>query len=157
MTTRIRARNFKARLNSDGTETTETKWKETVLIDSDSRCRYRAMIIAMAVMRVMEMAIDQIIEMVAMRYCFMSAPSSMNMFRGVARAFMPRGTVFRVERRYANHVFIYVTVVRMMQMAIVQVVDMTIVLYAGMATVRAMWMSMIFVLGQGTISHSCSS
>ena len=41
--------------------------------------RHRAMVVAMTVVRIMEMSLDQIINMVSMRHCFMSTFRPMHM------------------------------------------------------------------------------
>lgn len=42
--------------------------------------RHRAMVVAMTVVRMMEMSIDQIVEVVSMRHYFMSTVRPMHMF-----------------------------------------------------------------------------
>ncbi|WON74240.1 hypothetical protein [Nitrosospira sp. Is2] len=115
--------------------------------------RHRAMVIAMTIVRIMEMSIDQIINMVAMRYCLMPTARPMHMLRRVSGAFMLRRAVLRIGRGYANHMFVDMAFVRMMQMAVVQIIDMVIVHDPGVAALRPMRMIMIFVLLRGTMAH----
>jgi hypothetical protein len=115
--------------------------------------RHRAMIIAVTMVRIMEMPIDQIINMVAMRHCLMSTVRPMHMLRCVPRAFMLRRAVLRIGRGYANHMFIDMALMRMMQMAGVQIIDMVVVHDPGVTALRPMWMIVIFVLPNGTMAH----
>jgi hypothetical protein len=112
-------------------------------------------IIAMIAMLVVEVAIDQIVNMVAMRHCFMSAARPMSVSLKMARAFVPRCATLRISLRYAYHVFIGMAAVRVMQVPIVQITDVIIMHDPGMAALRSVWMSMIFMLGQDTISGHC--
>jgi hypothetical protein len=115
--------------------------------------RHRAMVIAMTVVRIMEMSVDQIINMVAMRHGLVSTLRPMDMPRRMSCAIMPGGAVLRVGRGYANHMFIDMVLMRMMQMAVVQVVDMAFVHDSGVAALRSMRMIMIFVLRRVTMAH----
>ena len=111
------------------------------------------MVIAMTIVRMMEMSIDQIINMVAMRNCLMSTVRPMHMLRRVSGAFMLRRAVLRIGRGYANHMFIDMAFMRIMQMAIVQIINMVFVHDTGVAALGPMRMIMIFVLPRGTMAH----
>lgn len=111
------------------------------------------MVIAMTVMRVMEVAIDQIIDMLAMRHGFMTAVRSMYMSLRMACALMFRRAAFRIGRGYVYHMLIDMVAVRVVQMPVMQVIDVPIVHDTCMTTFRAMRMSMIFMLWQDTIGH----
>ncbi|SDA19063.1 hypothetical protein SAMN05216315_11132 [Nitrosospira sp. Nsp18] len=110
-------------------------------------------IIAMVVMRVMEVAIDKIVHVIAMRHGFMAAVRSMYMFLRMARALMFRRTAFRIGRGYVYHMLIEMVAVRVMQMPVMQVIDMPVVHDTCVAAFGSMRMSMIFMLWQDTISH----
>jgi hypothetical protein len=114
---------------------------------------HRAMIIAMIIVWVMKMPIDQVINMVAMRNCLVSTLRPMHMSRCMPRAIVPRGAILRVGRGYANHMFIDMVFMRIMQMAVVQVVDVAIVHDSGVAAFQPMEMIMIFVLRRVTMAH----
>jgi hypothetical protein len=72
------------------------------------------MVIAMTVMRIMQMSVDQIINMVAMRYCLMSTVRPMQMLGRMSGALMPRCAVLRIGPGYANYMFIDMAFMRMM-------------------------------------------
>ncbi len=111
------------------------------------------MIIAMIIVRVMKVPIHQVIKMVAMRNCLVSTLRPMHMVSRMPRAIVPRGTVLRIERGYANHMFIDMVFMRIMQMAVMQVVDVAIVHDSGVAAFQPMAMVMIFVLRRVTMAH----
>lgn len=71
------------------------------------------MIIAVAAMNMVEPAIDQIIDMVAVRHRFMAAFRPVNMARGHCR----RAAIW-IGRRNRDHMFINMIAMHMMQMAI---------------------------------------
>ena len=112
-----------------------------------------AMVIAVTVVRIMEVTIDQIIDMVAMRHCFMSAAGPMHMLCGMDGAFVPRRAILRIGRGYVDYMLIDVAFMLVMQMAVVQIVDVAIVHDPGVSALRAVHMIMIFVLRRITIAH----
>jgi hypothetical protein len=111
------------------------------------------MVITMAFMRVMEVAIDQIVDMLAMRHGFVAAVRPVCMPLLMACALMFRGATFWIGRADFYYMLINVTAVRVMQVPVMQVIDVPVVHDPGMAAVRAMRMSMIFMLWQDTIGH----
>jgi hypothetical protein len=88
------------------------------------------MIVAVVAVRVVQTAIDQIIEVIAVRHLLVSAAL-------VLAAARRRGTMVRVGRAHGQSVLIVVAVVRRVQTAIVQVIDVVIVLDACVAAVLA--------------------
>jgi hypothetical protein len=111
------------------------------------------MIITMALMRMMEVAIDQIVDMLAMRYGFMAAVRPVSMSLRMACTLMFRRAAFRIGRTDFYNMLIDMAAVRVMQVPVMQVIDVPVVHDAGMAAFRAMRMSMIFMLWQDTIGH----
>lgn len=111
------------------------------------------MIIAMIIVWVMKVPIDQVINMVAMRNCLVSTLRPMHMTRRMPRAIVPGGAILWVGRGYANHMFIDMVFMRIMQMAVMQVVDVAIVHDSGVAAFQPMEMIMMFVLRRVTMAH----
>src|SRR4051812_38373057 len=89
------------------------------------------MIVAVIPMRMVESAFDQVIDVIAVRHLFMTA-----IFMLAAAG--NRGTHRWVGRAYTDGVFIVVAVVRVMQMAIVQKIDVPFMLHACMTTMFIM-------------------
>lgn len=99
------------------------------------------------------MAVDQVVDMFAVGYGFVSATGTMRVLLRMPRALMCRGAIFGVGIRYIDNMFVDMVIVRVVQMAIVQVIDMAVMHDPRMSTFRAVRMNMIFMLWQGTIGH----
>lgn len=101
--------------------------------------------IAVSVVRMMQMAVHQIIDVIAVGNRFMATAGSVDVIGGMGAT----GVIGRARRRirFANgeHVLVNVSFMRRMQMAIVEVVDMAVVQDGGVSASRAMDMIMIFV------------
>lgn len=97
----------------------------------------------MAVMRMMKTAVDEKIDMIAMRHGLVSTPRPMDMARFVTRMCVFRSAMVRVDGAYFNDMFIHMIFVRMMEMAIMQIIDVVAMANRNMATSRSvlMWMS----------------
>ena len=96
------------------------------------------MIVAVVAVRMMETAFDQVVEMVAVRNLVVSATIVLT---GTGR----RRTMIWVRLRHCQNVFVVMAVVRAVQAAIVQIIDMTIVLDARMAAMFAVDVLVIVV------------
>ncbi len=114
---------------------------------------YPPVIIAMPVMRIVEVITHQVVDMIAMRYGLVAAAGSVQMSLLMLGAFVPMRAVLWICRRYAYDVFIDMVVVVIVQMAVVQIIDVIVMHDARVTALRAMRMSMIFVLWQVTIHH----
>ena len=75
------------------------------------------MIVAVAVVRMMQPALDEIIHVVTVRYGRMSAIRSMNMTCLVAGGTV--GALVWVGRVHCHHVFVYVVTMHVMEMPVV--------------------------------------
>lgn len=104
-------------------------------------------------MRVMQVSIDQIIDVVTVRYRFVPAPWTVNMLWPVTRAHMPIRACIRIVGRDFHFMLIHVPLVHMVQMPIVQVVDMVAVLDRGVSAARPMLMAMIGVVRFFAVCH----
>lgn len=99
--------------------------------------RQGAVVIAMAAMRVMEMSVDEIVDVISVRNRFMAATGTMLMPGLVTGAEVIRRTSRRIGVTHLDHVLIDVIAVRLMQVAVVQVVDVIAVLDGDMAAAGA--------------------
>ncbi len=104
------------------------------------------MVIAMAIMRVVQASIDQIADMIAMGHGFVTTAWAMDMVMGMAQRVADRGAAVRVDRADFNHMLVDMILMGVMQMAIVQIVHVIAMLNGGVATARAMLMRVIVVL-----------
>lgn len=103
----------------------------------------RAVVVAMIAVWVMQVAVDQIVDMIAVRYRLVSASGPVNVIRGMGAAIMVRRTSIRIFRADLDPMFVYVVTMWMMQMPVMQIVDVIAVPDSGMAAVRAMPMVMV--------------
>jgi hypothetical protein len=92
-------------------------------------------IVAVLVVRVMQMPTHQIVDVAAVRDRLMPAARAMHVRGVVLAAVMPRCAVSRVLRPNLERVLVYVVAVRMVQMSVVQEVDVTMMPH-GRVTAR---------------------
>ena len=112
------------------------------------------MVIAMAVVRMVQMTVHKIIDVVAMWHGFVTAARAVNVACFMAVAVVIRGADIRIDRANGNAVFIHMPLVRVVQMAVVQVINVAIMFNGGVAAVCAVLMRMIGVMWQGAgIGH----
>lgn len=104
------------------------------------------MIIAMARMHMVQAAIDQIIDMIAMRHRLVPAAGAVDM-AAIVRA----GAAVGVAGADADHMFINMVAMHMVQMAIVQIIDMAIMGDGGVPAARAVLVGVIRV---GVAGHA---
>lgn len=86
------------------------------------------MVVAVTAVRVMEMPVNQIVDVIAMRYRFMPASGAMLMGRVVPGTSMVGRAACRVCAAHFDHMLIDVIAMRLVEMTVVQVVDMIAVL-----------------------------
>jgi hypothetical protein len=89
-------------------------------------------------MRMVEMAIDQVIHMISMRNAFMAATRPMLMFRLMPLALMFGRAALRVRRSDIHYMLIDMFAVHVVHMPIVQVIDMSGMDDSGMPALRVM-------------------
>ena len=111
---------------------------------------HRAVVIAMIAVLVMQTAVDQIIDMVAVRNGLMTATFPMNM----ARTGIKRNAGIRVGFIYRQGVFVVMAVVLVVQMAVVQIVDMAVMFDGGMTAAAAVNMGVVVM--NGAVCHDAS-
>jgi hypothetical protein len=103
-------------------------------------------VVAVVAMRMVQVAIDEVIDVVAMRHGFMTATRSMNMAFAMSRALMLRRAPVGVGGRNLDHMLIDMPVVHVVQMTIMQVIDVAIMADGGMAAARPVDVVVIGVL-----------
>jgi ketopantoate hydroxymethyltransferase len=115
-------------------------------------------IVTVIAVRMVQMAADAIIDMVAMGHCLVTAARAMHMTGFVTAAAMISGTNIRVRGRHFDHMLIDMPFMRMVQMAVMQIVDMTLVAHGLMPAAGPMLMRMFRMLCAGaSVSHWFSS
>jgi len=103
-------------------------------------------VVAVVAMREMQVAIDQVIHMVAVRDHLMPTAGSVDVVGVVAGAAMGRGTDGGIGFADRNHMLIDMVAVGEVQVAIVQIIDVAIVTNGGMAAIWTVLVGMIGML-----------
>ncbi len=106
------------------------------------------MIVAVITMGVMEMAVDKIVDMVSVRHGFVPAARPVYMIRLVARTAMFGRASIRIFLRDFDDVFVNVIAMHVMQVAVMQIIDMAIMLDGCVTAAGSMLMWMVFVMWQ---------
>jgi len=106
-----------------------------------------SMVVAVAIVLVMQVAIDQVIDMVAVRDRRVSASRSMHVVGRVGRAGMSAGAGgWVMSRDLQDMLFDRPVEGRVMQVSIVEVVDMSIMFDCRMPAIFSVDMVMVFVV-----------
>ena len=107
---------------------------------------YWPMVIAMAVVLMVQMPVYQIVHVISMRYRFMSTVWTMNMVCSMTRASMTAGASCWISLSNIQRMFYDNSIaVLMMQVTVMEVIDMVAMDNAGVAAVCAVNMWMVFV------------
>jgi len=106
-----------------------------------------SMVVAVAIVLVMQVAIDQVIDMVAVRDRRVSASRSVHVVGRVGRAGMSAGAGgWVMSRNLQDMLFDHPVEGRVMQVSIVEVVDMSIMFDCRMPAVFSVDVVMVFVV-----------
>ena len=111
------------------------------------------MVVAMVAVRVVQVAVDQVVDVVTVRDGFVAATGAMDVAGLVAAAFVLGRAAVGVGGRDGDHVLVDVVAMRMVQVAVVQVVDMTVMPDGRVAAAGAMGVVMVGVMGQLAFAH----
>ena len=104
------------------------------------------MVVAVVAVRVVQVAIDEVVDVVAMRHRFVAAAGAVHVSRFVAAAVVFRRAGVRVGGTDGDDVFVNVVAMRVMQVAVVQVINVAFVLDGGVAAVRAVLVVVVGVV-----------
>lgn len=107
----------------------------------------------MIAVRMVQMAADQVIDVIAVRNRFVPAPGAVHMARVMTAAGVVLGATFGIGGADLDAVLIDVAGVRMMQVAVVQVVDVIAMTDGGVATAGAMLVVVVAVLPVVAVAH----
>ena len=120
------------------------------------------MIVAVIAVLVVQATVDEVIDMVSVWHGRVAAIRSMNMSNLMPFVAVLGRAAIGIGRIYLNNVLVGVVAVRMVQVAIVKIVDMVTVLNRGVAASRAVNVRMlgrreVFVFGHGTTLFKAAS
>lgn len=113
----------------------------------------RPVVVTVIAVRVVQVTINQVADVVAMRDSLVTAARAMHMSRFMSVAAMIRGADIRIAIANLNHMLVHVIFVRMMQVTIMQIVDVVAMLDGGMPAARPMFVRMIGVFRVRTARH----
>lgn len=102
----------------------------------------------MIAVRVVQVAVDEIIDVVAMRHGFVAAAGAMDMTRLMPRATMTGRAAVRVLLADLDHMLVDMVAMRMMEVAVMQVIDMIAVAHRGVAAAGAVLVIVVVVMGK---------
>ena len=108
------------------------------------------MVVTMVAMRMMQTPINQKVNMVAVRHGGMATVRAVNMFRGAFRGGKARRAFVGIRGTDRNRVFVHMVTVRVMQMAVVQIIHMAVV-SSCVPAAGAVDMGMVGVRGAGML------
>ena len=97
----------------------------------------------MIAVRMMQMAANRIIEMIAVRHRLMPAPCAVRVVRGAGGRLC---VTFRVGSIDCDHVLVHMIAMLMVKMTIVEIVDVIVVTHRNMATGIAMDMRVLALM-----------
>jgi hypothetical protein len=103
------------------------------------------MVVAVPLVRVVQMAFHKIVGMAAMRNRFMTAAAAMRVFRVVRSAGMARRASGRIRAALAKSMLIHVSGVCVVQMAVVQIIDVIFMLNRSVSASWTMRMRVLLV------------
>ena len=114
----------------------------------------RSVIVAMVSMRMMEASINQIVHMITMWNGGVAAIRAMNMLRDMFGGGKIRSAFVGIGGSDGNRMFVHVVAVRMMQVAVVEIIHVPLVLDGDVPASRSVDVRMVGVSRAGIIAHN---
>ncbi len=117
----------------------------------------RAVVVAMTVVGVVQMAVDEVVHMVAVRNGFVAAVRAVGMVGPMAFARVPLGAIDGVGGAHVKDVLIDVVVMHRVEMTVVKIIDMVVVADCSVAAGFVVLVGVVFVdLVSGVRHGGCS-
>lgn len=110
------------------------------------------MVVAMITVRVVQVATDEVVDVIAVRYCLVAATRTVNVICLVAAAVV-RSATLGVRLADRDSMLVVVILMCAMQVAVVQVADVIAVLNGG---VTAIWAVLVVVVSVLLAAHGSS-
>ncbi|HET6320840.1 MAG TPA: hypothetical protein VFF87_02205 [Hyphomicrobium sp.] len=111
------------------------------------------MVVAMVAVRMVQVAVDEIVDVVAMRHRFVSAARTMHVPWLMAGAAVLGRAAIGVAIGHFDHVLMHVVAVGMVQVPIVQVIDVVTVADGGVSAAGPVLMLVMGVSRIGASGH----
>lgn len=107
------------------------------------------MIVAVVAVRMVQVALDEVVHVVAVGHGFVAAPRAVLVAGGVALAVVIRSACVGILRADLDHMLVIVALVGVMEVAVVQIVNVTVVFdgsvpAAGAVDMLVVWMDYVF-------------
>jgi hypothetical protein len=115
-----------------------------------------AVIIAVIAMGMMQMTVDQVVDVVAMRHRLMSAAGAMDVARGMAGAAVIRRASIGISLGNLDHMLVDVIPVHVVEVTIMEIVHMAVVADGRMTAAFAVNVAVALMVGQITARHPFS-
>jgi hypothetical protein len=109
----------------------------------------------MAAVRVMQVAVDQIVDMIAVRHGFVTAARPVLVAPRVSAAIMIRRAFVGIAAAYVDRMFVEVVVMRVMEVTVMEIVDMVAVPDRGVAAARPVLVRMVMMDLVLAVGHDC--
>jgi hypothetical protein len=113
----------------------------------------RPVIVAVILVRMMQMALDQIVDVITVRHGLMAATGGMLVPRRVPAAVVLGGAHVRIVGVRRDDMLVDVVAMNVVQMPVVQVVDMPVVADGGVAALPPVTMRMVGMFQVVAIAH----
>ena len=107
----------------------------------------------MVAVRVVQVSVDQVVDVVAVRHSFVSTAPAVHMPGLMAGAPVLGRTAIGVAVGYFDHVLMHVVAVGMVQVSIVKVIDVVAMADGGVSAARPVFMVVMGVLRIGASGH----
>ena len=117
----------------------------------------RTVIVAVVAVRVVKVAGNPIVDVVAMRHRLVPAAGAVYVSCLMRTTAVVRGAVFGVLARYLDHVFVDMIFMRVVEVAIMQIVGIAAMADGGMSAARSMPVLMVGVGWSGASRHGIVS
>lgn len=96
------------------------------------------MVVAVVPVMMVQVPIDKVIDMIAMRYGLVPAIRAVNVLFVMPRTIMGRRALVGIGRAHFYSMIVHLTSVLMVQVSVMQVIRVAVMLYGGVAAVRPM-------------------
>ena len=111
------------------------------------------MIVAVSAMRVVEVALHQIVDVIRMWHRFVAAAGTVGVAGGMSRAIVIRRALHRIRVRCFDRVLVDMVAMHVVQMAVVQVIDMIAMPYGDVTAAGTMFVRVFAVVLQIALIH----
>ena len=113
----------------------------------------RAVIVAVIAVRMVQVSVYQIVDVVAVRYGFMSAAGAVAVARFVTAAGVIRRAAVGIFAAHFQHVLVNVVAVWMMEVTVVKIINVVTVANRGVSAVFTVCVIVIFMVLKVTAGH----